>query len=283
MSATPPVWRPAWEPFTPRGVAAFAGGSFARLFVAQILSALLLAATVVWFLRAAWFPVVRDAIQQLPRHAEINKGLLEWNDDPSVQLAENRFLGVAVDLYHSGGLGRAAHLQLEFGGENLRIYSLLGFQSIEYPMEMTLPFNRPDLEPWWGAWQPWIEVGAGAAVALAMLVFWQVFAMLYFLPVRVLGYLADRDLNFHRSWQLAGAAQLPGAFFLAAGIVAYGMDGLDLIQLLAVICLQFVIGWIYLLVSPFLCPRTPAAAKSKSNPFAAPPEPAPKSRNPKGV
>jgi hypothetical protein len=257
-------------------VAAFAGGSLGRLLAAQFIVALLVAATVVWFLRAAWFPVVRTAIEALPEQGAISKGQLDWDDESPVQLAENHFLGVAVDLYHSGRLGRAAHLQVEFGREDFRVYSLPGYEVFDYPPGLELSFNRPELEPWWGAWQPWIEVGAAAAMVLGLMALWQMLATLYFIPVRVIGFLEGRDLNWRQSWRLSGAAMLPGALFFGAGIAAYGSKALDLIELGAICGLQFVIGWIYLLASPLFCPRASAAAKkAKSNPFAASKEPGP--------
>ena len=59
------AWREpsfAWEPLTPRGVAAFARASFERLFIVQGLFALLAAAAVVWVLSDGVFPVIDDAI-----------------------------------------------------------------------------------------------------------------------------------------------------------------------------------------------------------------------------
>lgn len=274
MSAPSHTSRAAWEPVTPRGVAAFAGDSLGRLLAAQFIVALLVAATVVWFLRTAWFPVARAAIEALPEQGALSKGQLDWDNEPSVQLAENHFLGIAVDLHHSGRLGRAAHLQVEFGREDFRVYSLAGYEVFDYPPDWDISFNRPKLEPWWGAWQPWIEVGAAACTVLGLMTLWQMLATLYFIPVRVIGFLEDRELNWGQSWRLSGAALMPGALFFAAGIVSYGMKALDLIELGAICGLQFLIGWIYLLVSPLFRPRTSAAAKlAKNNPFATPKEP----------
>src|SRR5260221_14485850 len=45
----------AWQPFTLRGVAAFARVSCPKLLLLQFIVALLAAATVVWFLQARWF------------------------------------------------------------------------------------------------------------------------------------------------------------------------------------------------------------------------------------
>jgi len=270
MSGTAQTWRSAWEPLTPRGVAAFAGASVGRLLLVQLLVAALAAASVVWFLETAWFPVVRSAIHQLPAQGEITGGRLNWSGENSVQLAENRFLGVAVDLFHSGQLGREAHLQVEFGQEDLRIYSLPGYEVMEYPPDWTLPFNQAELEPWWGAWQPALLAGAAAMTALGLMLAWTLLAAIYCAPVRIVSFLENRDLSWTQSWRLAGAAMLPGALFLTAGVVCYTLGWMDLIRLGGMFALHFIIGWIYLFISPLFCPPRLEARALPANPFAAP-------------
>ena len=61
----------AWQPFTPRGIAAFAHATFGRLFLLQVVFALLAAGAVIWFLRTAWCPPVREAIRNLPASGAI--------------------------------------------------------------------------------------------------------------------------------------------------------------------------------------------------------------------
>ena len=270
MSITPQSWRSAWEPLTPRGVSAFAGGSLGRLLVVQSIIAFLAAASVVWFLKEAWFPVVQTAIHQLPARGEIHNGQLGWSGESPLQLAENRFLGLAVDLFHSGQLGREAHLQVEFGRENLRVYSLLGYQVIDYPVAWNVAFNQTDLDPWWGAWKPIILVVAGAICVVGLMVSWALLATLYCAPVRIISFLENRDLSWGQSWRLSGAAMMPGALFLTAGIVAYSLNWMDLIRLGGMLGLHFVIGWIYLFISPPFCPRPVTVKNVTANPFATP-------------
>ena len=71
----------AWEPITPRGVAAFARASFERLFVVQAVVALLGAAAVVWLLSDGIFPTIDAAIGELPEAGQIHSGKLDWRDD----------------------------------------------------------------------------------------------------------------------------------------------------------------------------------------------------------
>ncbi len=66
----------ASEPFTPRGVAAFAHARLRRLLLAQTIVALIAAGAVVWFLDDALFPIVHQAIQNLPDAGEVRSGQL---------------------------------------------------------------------------------------------------------------------------------------------------------------------------------------------------------------
>jgi len=268
MSTTTPPWPTAWEPLTPRGVAAFAGASLGRLLLVQFIVALVVAAMVVWFLEEAWFPVVRHAIQQLPADGEIHDEQLNWSGDGPVQLAGNRCLGLAVDLNHSGQLARGAQLQVEFGRKNLRIYHMFGYEVIDYPPGRSMAFNRTELEPWWGAWEPAILAGAAAITVLGLMTAWAVLATIYCAPVRLITFLENRDLKWGQSWRLAGAALMPGALFLTFGIFCNSLGWIDLIQLGGVGGLHLLAGWIYLVVSPLFLPRHPAATSGRVNPFA---------------
>ena len=99
------------------------------------------------------------------------------------------------------------------------------------PAVTSSPFNRTELEPLWGAWAMECLFIAGAVAAFAFLLSWWLLATIYFLPVWLLGFFANRDLNFRQSWRLAGAALLPGALLMAAGILLYGFGFLDLVSL----------------------------------------------------
>jgi hypothetical protein len=284
MSTTEQTWPRAWEPLTPRGIAAFAGAPFRRLFLVQLIVALLAAGAVAWSLKSAWLPVVRAAIRQLPAEGEIRDEQLDWRGEPSVQLAGNHFLGIGVDLNHSGQLGREAQLQVEFGRKNARVSSMLGYEVIDYPPGWRMAFNRTELDPWWGAWEPWIAVIAAASTVLALLASWSVLATLYCVPVKLIPLFENRNLSWGQSWRLAGAALMPGALFLTCGIVAWSLNFFDLIQLGGMGILHVVIGWIYLFISPLFLPRLSRTATPRDNPFAETMKPSPpprkKSSNP---
>jgi hypothetical protein len=260
----------AWQPLTPRGVAAFARASSARLQLVQFLVALVAAGAVVWFLHTAWFPTVSTAIGQLPTTGGIRHGRLDWNGDTSQLLAENHFLALAVDLQHSGTVHSPAHVEIEFGERDFKIFSLLGFVEGAYPRQSSIAFNRSDLGPWWGAWAPALLAIAAGLVISGLMISWALLATVYCGAAWLVGFFANRELSVSGSWRLAGAALMPGALFLTAAIVLYGLGDLDLVRLAAAAGGHFVIGWIYLVVSPLWLPPQQAVAAVNANPFVPP-------------
>ena len=94
---------------------------------------------------------------------------------------------------------------------------------------------------------------------------WAVLASICFLPVWLLCFFANRDLNFRASWKLAGAALMPGALLLSFALVLYELGVFDLVQLCFAFGMHLVIGWIYLFVSPLFLNR--AFSAEKQNPF----------------
>ena len=90
----------AWEPFTPRGVAAFARASFEQLFIVQAVFAVIAAAAVVWILSDGIFPVIDSAISELPEMGSIHAGKLDWRDDSPLLLAEGKRFELLDGLPH---------------------------------------------------------------------------------------------------------------------------------------------------------------------------------------
>jgi len=256
----------AWEPVTPRGVAAFARAGFGRLLLVQWAIALLAAAVVVWFIHKGCFPVLGTAIQKLPAAGEIRSGRLDWHGHSPQLLAEGRFLAFDVDLNHSRQIGSPADVQIEFGRKTVRVSSLFGYRDWNYPRGYVIAFNRNELEPLWGAWAAELLIMAGAATTIGLLLSWSLLATLYFLPVWMLGFFTNRDLNFRQSWRLAGASLMPGALLLAAAIVFYGVGFLNLVSFGFTFGAHLLIGWIYLFVSLLFVPPAPVTA-SQGNPF----------------
>ena len=261
----------AWEPLTPPGVAAFAGASLRRLWFVQLIFALLAAVVVVLFLKTAWFPTVSSAIRALPAQGEIRNGKLDWPATSPQLLADGNFLAFMVDLEHEGQMRSPAHVQVEFGRNDIYFFPLLGYQQFPYPSDRAFVFNRTDLEPKWGAWQPpilWLTFGV---VVAYLMVSWTALATIYFPVVWLVGFFANKKLNFRTSWKLAGAALMPGALLLTAAIFFYGLGALDLVQLAAAFAAHFVIGWIYLFAAPLFSPKLEAVIVMRNNPFATSP------------
>ena len=256
----------AWEPITPRGVAAFARASFERLFVMQAVIALLAAAAVVWLLSDGIFPTLDATIRQLPDAGAIHSGKLDWRADSPVLLAEGKILAFSVDVEHGGALRSPADFQFEFGRETVRIYSLFGETEVAYPPGYLIAANQTDARPAWGAWAPDILGLAAIGTFLALFGVWAALATVYFLPVWLLCFFSNRDLSFGASWKLASAALMPGALLLSLALVLYDLGAFDLVQLCFAFGMHLVIGWIYLFVSPMFLNRAQPA--EKKNPFA---------------
>jgi hypothetical protein len=263
----------AWQPFTPSGVAAFARARLGRLFLVQGLIALAAAGAVVWFLHRCWVPVITDAIHHLPAQGEMRRGNLDWFGDSPVLLAQGRSLALTVDLEHSGQARSPAHVQVEFGRRDARVISLLGFLPLSYPPRGAVAFNRPELEPWWGAWAPpLLALAAGLTVA-SLLLSWAALATLYCGPVWVMGFFADRGLTLGGSWRLAGAALMPGAVFLTAAVVLYGLGALEVIGLLVAFVLHVPLAWLFACTACWKAPRQVLPAEAARNPFQHQPSP----------
>lgn len=261
--------RAAWEPVTPRGVAAFAYASTGRLFLLQFLVALGVALTVVWFMAVAWFPTVRMAIQHLPDEGEIRGGQLRWRGGEPRLLAEGNFLAFSVDLEHSGEIRSPAHIEIELGRTSLYFRSLLGYSEVRYPPDWIVAANREKLGPWWGAWEPAILAMTALGVIVWLLVTWFVLATVYALPLWLFIFFVNRDLGLGQCWRLAGAALLPAALLMLLGIVLYGSGVVDVVGLAFIAVGHLILGWIYLFVVPlFLRPVTTGKLK---NPFTARP------------
>ena len=258
--------RVAWEPITPRGVAAFAHARLGRLLLVQFVVALIVGSGMAWLLHTGFFPSVTSAVERLPPQGEIRRGNLEWTGDSPQTLASGSFLSIAVDLEHSGEARSLAHFQFEFGRTNLLAHSLLGYASINYPDNWIIAFNRPELLPRWGAWRPVFLAASVLATVIYLMSSWCILAALYCAPVWLLGYFANRDLTMKGSWRLAGAALMPGAFVMLVAIFFFGIGMFDLVHIGFALAVHFLIGWIYLVISTFYVPLIGEAGGPR-NPF----------------
>jgi hypothetical protein len=255
---------------TPRGVAAFSRAPLGRLFLVQLIVALLVAGSVTWFLAAVWFPPTREAIRQLPDTGLIQNQRLSTPRSITEPLVENRFLAFVVDVDGTGIPSLATDLRVEFHRQDFALCSLLGCLRIGYPKNSTVQFNRPELESWWAAWELTIYSAAGFGVVIWLLASWLVLATLYCPVARMYAFFKDRQLTVLGSWKLASAALLPGAVLTAAGIVIYGAGLIDVLQFLFFWALHLMVGWVYLFASPLRLPRASDATAAPRDPFAKP-------------
>ena len=255
----------AWEPITPRGVATFARASLERLFVVQCVCALFAAGVVLWVLASGFFPTIKSAVSALPDEGEINHGKLVISETQPRVLAEGHFLEFNIDLQHGGQIRSPAQFQIEFGEDSILVFSLFGEAEFFYPPDQNFYFNHTDLQPKWDAWSPEILAVVAFAVFFGLLISWILLATIYFIPVWLICFFTNHDLNFRESWRLAGASLMPGALLMTISIWLYGLDVFDLVKLCFAFGMHFVIGWIYLFVSPLFLQR--ALPTEKKNPF----------------
>ena len=259
----------AWQPLTPRGVAAFAEAGWRRVLWAQFLTALAGTLVVTWFVANDWFPTIRAAIEQLPTRGRIESGRLNWSGDSPALLAESRYLALVVDLRHSGRIRSPAHLQVELGRMDVRIYSLFGCLEAPYPKGYLIALNLEELKPWWGAWTPVLLAATAAGVVAGLFASWALLATGYCLPAWLLGLYRDRELSVCGSWRLAGAAVVPGALVMIVGMALYALGGLDLVHLIGAWMLHLVLGWTYLILGVLARPKLRVESSPlKANPFA---------------
>jgi hypothetical protein len=264
-SAEPPA--KAWLPLTPSGVAAFAHASFAKLWLVQLIMAVLTAAVLVWVLDADFFPVVTSAVDHLPQEGSISAGRLNWKGETAQQLSRNHFVAFSVDLEHTGQTRSPSQLQFEFGQADLRIYSIFGRAELPYPVRYVIPFNFQEVKPWWGAWAPILLAITTLLVIGGLFVSWTLMATAYCGIVWLTGLYLNRELTWRGSWLTAGAGLMPGALVMTIAMGCYGLAKLDLVRLVAAWVFHLLLGWVYFFLGAGAAPKLAAAAEAKRNPF----------------
>jgi hypothetical protein len=243
----------AWQPLTFGGVSRFAVTGRWRLLGVELFFALQVAAVSVWFVQRAWVPVVDGAIGQMPRTGQIRGGHLAW---PSGVLLQEEGPFMRIDVRPSGftNVEETADFVLAFASSELRVGSSLGFGllTLPYPTGWIVPFNRSELEPWWGARSHMVLVGFGLGIVLMLLCVWSVLGWLYTFPVKV---FSVNQVSWAGARKIAIASQMPGSLVMSVGIVIYGLKQIDLVALLVVWCGHLVLPWFYLMFSPILAPK----------------------------
>ena len=242
------------------GVARFAVASRWRLLMVELVSALMVAATVVWFVQQAWVPVIDKSIRQMPPTGEIRAARLAWPNGAVLQ-QEGPFMRIDVRPGGFANVVESADLVLAFDASRLQVGSSLGLGLLTLPYPTILPFNKTELEPWWGARSHMVLAGLGLLVVLTLLFAWSALGLLYTFPAKV---FSVNWVDWAGARKIAVAAQLPGALVMSIGIVFYGLKQLDLVALLVVWGVHLVLPWMYLMFSPILAPKPPKPQKAKS-------------------
>ncbi len=275
-----------WQPFTFRGVAAFASAAPGRALVVALVMAGVVASVIFRLLSAAWFPALDAAVARLPASGQIAQGRLHWPPEAPATLADSAWLSIVVNPTGQAFSGQSSDLQLELEPAQAHLSSLLGYLALPYPRSWVMALNRPDVEPVWGAWRPYLLLGASGAVGSGMLIVWALLGALVAGPVRLYSAVLQREATFGGCWRLAVAALMPGALIMSLAILLYSLRRLTLVELLLFGGLHLVCGVVYLSVAPWFLPRrsavspfapTPASAAPPlppSNPFASPEPPA---------
>jgi hypothetical protein len=238
----------AWQPLTFGGVASFAGARLGRLLAAELVAALMIAASVVWFLHRAYCPVILHAIQNMPETARVANGTLQGV--PETLIAESRFLAIAATPQASREIGQDADLQIQLRQNDFCAGSVFwpdwGLE-FDYGRGTAINLARSNLEPWWSAWKPVLLVGTGVATVFSLLLVWAVLAVIYMAPAKFIAWFSDRYLPWGGAWRLASAALLPGALVAMGAIILYGWSVIDLVGLSFFGAVQVMIGWVYLI------------------------------------
>lgn len=259
--------RHAWQPFTPRGIAAFGVSSFARLVIVQVTVALLVIFALLWCLRLTWLPVMAQAIQQLPNTGAIRHGELNFPGASPQRLAENAHLAIIVDVSGARSSGQIADVEVTFEKSRVIFRGALGAWWQKYNPNYAISFNRAEVQSGWDAWR-WVVL---TLISLAMAVFlfasWWTLSFLYTPLVKFIAFFADRGVTWRGAWRLSGAALMPGACLMALGLVLYGFHALHVFHFGLLFALHGVVGLVFVCTSPFFLPRLVDTAGTK-NPFS---------------
>ena len=258
--------RHAWQPFTPRGVAAFADATSLRLFLVQLLAAALVIISLLWSLRIAWIPVITEGIRHLPETGVIRRGELTFEAESPRRLAESARLGLVVDVAGTGEAGHVGEVEATFEKNRVVVRGPLGDWSRPYDSRYLISFNRTDLIPWWDAWRWTILAGITIATLIWLFVSWWALALLYLPLTKTIAFFADRGLTWGGAWRMNLAALIPGACLMAGAFLLYAIGAVDFFQFGLLYLLHVVAGWIFVCTSPFFLPKIVATPSAK-NPF----------------
>jgi hypothetical protein len=267
--AAPPTPR-GWQPLTFGGVASFASASLGRLLLVELIVAILVSISVVWFVHRAYCPVFTQAIGKLPDTANIYDGQLHGLSDNLETGSKFLVLAATPEIAHE--IGQGADLQIQLRQHDICAVSVFRPDwglIFPYDQRINLSLSPTNLGPWWGAWQPMLLAGTAAGVVVLLMAVWVLLATVYAIPAKMIAWLGERDLSWNGAWKLAGAALMPGGLIMVMAVFLYGWQGIDLTGLSFFFVAHLITGWIFLTGGVLARPRL-STNETKGNPFVAP-------------
>jgi hypothetical protein len=265
----------AWQPITPRGVAAFAVAPISRVLAVQFIVACLIAGAVCWFVAEAWLSTAKRAIRRLPESGGITNAFLVSPRMSTEPLARSRFIAFVLDLEGRTGAEVQSDVLVTFRRRDVRFCSLVGCATLRYDKAWEIPMSRVELEAAWGAWRSMFLSGVIVVTVAGLFASWLALALIAFPLIRLYAFFKDRQITLVGSWKLALASFLPGALITGGLIVLYGLEMIDLLRFLIGWSVHFFVGVGYLILAPLCLPKVPAAPAVNSNPFTAAPSEVP--------
>lgn len=264
LQPPPPL---AWQPFTPSGIAAFKSARYGRVLLVSSLVAVFIGVLVCWFVHQTFRPALEEAIRSLPDEGAIQDRKLVITSEASAVLAEERVLGIVVDLDGGEYASLSSDFQVILQREGLRVCSQLGCLWAEYPAGWRIEVNRKVWEPGMEAWQPMIYGLLFFAVVGCLLICWHVLATLYSFFPWLASYCSDRRMTAGECWRLSMASLMPGALLMAGAILFYGLGWADLVRFTMMGALHIVLPWAYLAMSFRSMPKSNGPLTGHRNPF----------------
>ena len=259
-----------WYCFTPGGMVSIAMGSLKPFLVALFLISMIGCLATTCFFIFCWKPVIDEAIERLPTQATLVQGSLQWYAiSPSI-LGKNSFLSLSVDTEKNDIAIQNADVQFEFGLNEFGVGSLFGFLHFEYSPSLTMNLARSIVEPWWGAWNPFIMAGLFLLSFGTFVILGSQIGLMFALPLWLVCKFFRKNAIFLQYWKMAILGQFPGAVWLSVALALYGIKHLDITGFLISILIYFILVGIYLLLIPFFIPGASKPSKEIS-PFASKP------------
>ena len=195
-------------------------------------------------------------------------GAMEAFPEAEIVQRQNGFISLIITPSTQWQGNMTADFQIAATPSEIRFRSLLGYLSIPYPPDTEFRLPPSDIKPWWRAREALFTVLAFCLVSSALLATWSVLATLYFFPIAIANYFADRKNEFWETWRLAGSLLLPGALIMTLSILLYGFHLLGFLGLLVATALHFIVAWIYGVATIKHIPPIPSFPRTGTNPFS---------------